>query len=183
MRLLILGILFMGLLLLGCTGKDKDISNSVSWYDSVINDAKAKYPDADVVEIEGDSKIGDKTITLVKVVFNSGSPCPVRMRLKYEKGFGFATGVPTYIVKDCVYKCVGSCQITTEEEAIVAAHSLPNSEKIQAFVENSDDISASAKYDEVNKLWEVFFDDGSYVMAVNLTAKNPKILDYALTAH
>ncbi len=182
MRLILMGLLLVSvLLLLGCTSPEntpKD--NSSNWYDSVVSDARAKYPDADLVEVEGESAIGGHNITLVKVVFNSGTPCPVRMRLKYDRDFGFSTGVPTYIVKDCEYKCVGSCHITTEEEAIVAAHTLPGSEDISEFLLDYPDARAEARLDESKGLWIVDFTSEGGTLEVNLTSRSPKIVNYVL---
>jgi len=176
--LLIVILLVAGLVILtaGCI-KPQEGSEALTFEKSIINDAKARYPDADIVEIEGTENIGGINVTNVRVSFNSDTICPKRMRLRYKTGFGYETGVPTYIVNDCVYKCMGNCIITGSEEAIIAAHSLPGTGKVQEFIGDGKDIKTAAYYN--GDTWTVVFrkqSDGA-TMNVTLTAQNPIVVE------
>ncbi|MGB9635261.1 MAG: hypothetical protein ACP5H8_00460 [Candidatus Micrarchaeia archaeon] len=173
-RIATLIILFVALVVIGCT---RQVNMDKSDFEkSIIQDAEAKYPGADIIEIEGTEKIGEYEITNVRVTFNSKSVCPVRMRLRYKyPTFGYETGVPTYIVKDCKYSCEGDCIITGEEEAIVAAHSLPGTKEVSRFIGNGEDVTANAEYIGQDDVWSVTFTKGNETMNVNITAKNPRV--------
>jgi hypothetical protein len=161
----------------GCI-KPQDGSDTMTFEKSIINDAKARYPDANIVEIEGSEMSAGVNMTNVRVSFGIGTICPSRMRLRYKNTFGYETGVPTYIVKDCEYKCEGNCIITGEEEAIIAAHKLPGTEQVQAYIGDGTGIKTSAVYSAEFGTWLVTFSrqsDGSK-MVVKLTSMNPAVL-------
>lgn len=165
----------------GCT-KNTVQTETISFDKSIISDAESKYPDADIIEIEGTENVGGYNITNVRVTFNYTSVCPVRMRLRYKHPmFGYETGVPTYIIKDCVYKCEGTCIIASEEEAIVAAHTLPGTEIAQKFIQERgmSKVNAKAIYHENEEVWSVAFmhsENKSDEIEVNITSKDPKVL-------
>ncbi|GEM_PF-2116110 len=168
----------MILLLAGCTERPQE-TNQLSFEKSIIADAEAKYPDADIIEIEGREVVGGISMTNVRVTFNSTSICPVRMRLRYKSpDFGYETGIPTYIVNDCKYECVGTCVITSEEVAIVAAHTLDGSDDVKEFIGDGQGIVAKATYDKLEDNWTVTFTktDTGEAMRVVISAKNPVIL-------
>lgn len=172
--LLVAGIVIMAA---GCT-KPQDGFDTLTFEKSIINDAKAKYPSADVIEIEGSEIIGGINMTNVRVSFNSNTICPTRMRLRYRQTFGYETGVPTYLVKDCQLSCTENCIITGEEEAIIAAHKLPGTQRVSEFVGKGQGIKASASYVAADGTWVVEFtreSDGAE-MIVTLTAQNPTLL-------
>ncbi len=183
-----LGIaLFISVIIGGCT-KNKTQTETISFEKSIISDAESKYPGADIIEIEGTESVGEYNITNVRVTFNYTSVCPVRMRLRYKHPlFGYETGVPTYIIKDCVYRCEGTCIITSEEEAIVAAHTLPNTKNAQEFINNNgmENVNAKAVYYENEGIWSITFASNSNAtnkINVNITSKNPKVVGIAFNS-
>lgn len=170
-------ILAAALLFAGCIQKPPQASDTLSYEKAIIEDATAKYPDADIVEIEGTETTGDINITNVRVTFNSTSVCPVRMRLRYKAPeFGYETGVQTYIVRDCRYTCEANCVITGEEEAIVASHSLKGSESVSGFIGDGQGVSAKATYSVGGGEWTVVLTKAGGEMEVKISARNPEIL-------
>ncbi|MCX8200456.1 MAG: hypothetical protein N3G76_03220 [Candidatus Micrarchaeota archaeon] len=180
-RLMLIAMLVLAgiaVLASGCT-KPQGSSDTMTFEKSIIDDAKVRYPGADIVEIEGTEEIGGVKVTNVRVTFGSDTICPSRLRLRYKQPFGYETGVPIYIVKDCQVTCRSDCIITGPEEAIIAAHTLPGSERAKEFIGDGSGIKAAAV--PSGDVWVVRFKrepDGA-VMEVTLTAKNPTIIKVA----
>lgn len=163
----------------GCINKPEEI-DQLSFEQAIIKDAQAKYPTADIIEIESREQVGDTNITCVRVTFNYTSVCPIRMRLKYKyPDYGYETGVTSYIVRDCTYKCQGNCIITGDEEAIIAAHTLAGSEDVKRFIGDGTDITAKAK--KVGDDWVVQFTNAKgQTVSVTVRARDPAILSVSL---
>jgi len=168
-------IIFMA----GCVENEPEMFDQVSFEKAIISDVEAKFPSADIIEIEGTSQVGGINVTSVRVTFNYTSICPVRMRVNYKyPSFGYETGVPLYLVKDCAYRCMGECVITGEEEAIVAAHSIPGTELVKEFVGNGEGVKAKAVLLKNDSIWRVsFLDEAGGLMLVNITSRNPEVRD------
>ncbi|MEM3364649.1 MAG: hypothetical protein QXS93_04030 [Candidatus Micrarchaeia archaeon] len=173
--LTIIALVGVAILTSGCI-KPQDGSDTMTFEKSILDDARARYPGADIIEIEGSEEISGIKVTNVRVTFASDTICPSRLRLRYKQPFGYETGVPIYIVKDCRVTCTENCIITGPEEAIIAAHTLPESEQVNEFIGDGTGIKAHAKFSD--DVWTVTFNrarDGA-IMEVALTAKNPRIL-------
>ncbi|MCX8205949.1 MAG: hypothetical protein N3H30_01840 [Candidatus Micrarchaeota archaeon] len=163
----------------GCIGKPEQV-DQLGFEQAIIKDARAKYPAADIIEIEGHEEVGGTNITSVRVTFNYTSVCPVRMRLKYKyPDYGYETGVTSYIIRDCTYKCEGNCIITGEEEAIVAAHTLSGSQEASQFI--GDGTGIRAKAEKAGDNWQVTFTnaDGKSLVVV-VRAREPAIVSVSL---
>ena len=180
--LVVLFLVFM----LGCTSNYRGETVSLDTEKSIIEDVESKYPNADIIEIEGVEEFGEYNITNVRVTFNYTSICPVRMRIRYKHPtFGYETGVPTYIVKDCVYRCEGKCVITGEEEAIVASHTLPGTDVVKDFIGDGSNVTARAVFNESAGVWTVTLTkslgNSSSISTVLIRAKDPAILNVSFS--
>jgi len=172
-------ILFLVFFLFGCVTPPETEIQGIEHDKTIIEDAKSKHPTADIVEIESVDLMDGINVTSVRVSYYTDTICPERYRLRYRyPNFGYETGVPIEIVKNCEYKYTPDSVITYEEQAIVAAHTLQGTEQVKAFVGNGDNINVETNYYETTSVWEVIFNNeiSNEKMRVTLQAKNPKII-------
>jgi len=106
----------------------------------VLEDLRAKNPDADVVEIFAwESKTNDAggQYFLINARASEGmnTPCPKRTHYTYYyPAENFVAGTPERVVYGCSV-CEGAgCVIAFPEEAIIASHTNSGSSSIDAFV-------------------------------------------------
>jgi archaellum component FlaF (FlaF/FlaG flagellin family) len=150
----LIGIAFISLfvvlsvLISGCTkpaaNKNVTEQDAISF---VLDDLKAKYPDAEVREVVEISKSDDSWYVKAKVTYNYSSPCPVRMHLYYDyPKKGFIISSPEYVTKDCTVCTAGTCVIGTPEEAIIASHTLTGTETAADYLSFHSDAKPDAKF-------------------------------------
>lgn len=136
-NLVIFSIFFLGLFLFGCV--QPKINGNVTAEDAkafVIDDLKAKYPDAEIREVIQITPSDGSWEVKARVTFNYSSSCPVRIHVFYDyPRKGFVVTTPEYITKNCVVCTEGSaCVIGTPEEAIIASHTLNGTESISNYI-------------------------------------------------
>jgi len=147
--LLLVTLTGLSIFMSGCT---KPVTNkNVTEQDAitfVLDDLKAKYPDAEVTEIAEITNSGDSWYIKAKVTYNYSTPCPVRMHLYYDyPKKGFSISPPEYVTRDCKVCQIGSsCVIGTPEEAIIASHILAGSETAASYISLHKDAKPEAKF-------------------------------------
>lgn len=106
----------------------------------VLEDMRAKNPNADVVEIffwESQTNAEGKSYFLIKARASEGlnTPCPKRTHYTYYyPEQNFVSGTPERITIGCSV-CEGAgCVIAFPEEAIIASHTNSGSASVDAFV-------------------------------------------------
>ena len=172
-------LLFVAFFLFGCVAPPEKEVQNIELDKTIIEDAKSKHPSADIIEIESVDLMDGINVTSVRVSYYTNSICPERYRLRYRyPDFGYETGVPIEIVKNCEYKYTPDSIITYEEQAIVAAHTLQGTDEVKGFVGNGNDITVKTNYYSTTGIWEVLFHNeiSNETMRVTVQAKNPKII-------
>ncbi|MCK4319202.1 hypothetical protein KAW38_01370 [Candidatus Micrarchaeota archaeon] len=106
----------------------------------VMEDARIKYPAADIIEIINMEKsFNEEEAEYYKITIriseNLESPCPTRIHLYYNyPEQNFVIDPPEKITKGCI-TCEGEgCVIAFEEEAIIASHTNKGSELVAEFL-------------------------------------------------
>ncbi len=106
----------------------------------VMEDARIKYPAADIIEIiDMEKSFNEEEVEYYKMTVRISedleSPCPTRIHLYYNyPEQNFVTDPPEKITKRCI-TCEGKgCVIAFEEEAIIASHTNKGSESIAEFL-------------------------------------------------
>jgi len=113
----------------------------------VIDDLKAKYTDAEVREIVEMSQSDNSWYVKAKVTYNYSSPCPVRMHLYYDyPKKGFIISPPEYVTKECTVCQTGTCVIGTEEEAIIASHTLNGTSTAASYITHNANAKPDVKF-------------------------------------
>jgi hypothetical protein len=172
-------ILFLFIFLFGCITTPEREYEEIDYEKTIIEDATNKHPNADIVEIESVDVMDGLTTTNVRVSYYVDTICPERYRLRYKyPEFGYETGIPIEIVKNCEYKYTPDSVITYKEQAIVAAHSLKGTEDVKDFIGNGEYIFVETTFHSDVGVWEVLFNDEYTLdkMRVTLRAKNPQVL-------
>ncbi|VVB66427.1 Uncharacterised protein [Candidatus Gugararchaeum adminiculabundum] len=126
---------------------------------------KGKFPDADEVGVFSIEKKGTNYQIKARVSYGLTTECPRRYHFLTtypETGITSEAFVlpprETIVGEDCKI-CQGKpqCLISYEEEAIVASHIMPGSERINQFIAAYSDASASANFrDDYNGLKNVW---------------------------
>ncbi len=174
-----IAILFLMFFLFGCVTTPEKEVEQLDPEKTIIEDAKSKHPTADIIEIESVDVMDGTNVTSVRVSYYMDTICPERYRLRYRyPEFGYETGVPIEIVKNCEYKYTPDSVITFEEQAIVAAHTLRGTDEVKEFVGNGDNIKVETNYYGSTGVWEVLFNNELTFekMRVTLQSKNPQVL-------
>lgn len=165
--------------LLGCiTVPEKEVEQ-IEHDKTIIEDAKNRHPTADIIEIESVDLMDNINVTSVRVSYYIDTICPERYRLRYKyPAFGYETGVPIVIVKNCEYQYTPDSVITFEEQAIVAAHTLKGTDEVKEFIGDGTNIKVETKFYSSTNVWEIIFNNELTLekMRVTLQSKNPKIL-------
>jgi len=172
-------LLFLIFFLFGCITIPEREYEEIDVQKTIIEDAMNKHPTADVVEIENVDLMDGINVTSVRVSYFINSICPERYRLRYRyPDFGYETGVPIEIVKNCEYTSTPDSVITYKEQAIVAAHNLKGTEEVKEFIGDGEDIFVETIFHSEERVWEVTFTNELTLekMKVTLRAKNPQVL-------
>ncbi len=163
---LIVAFLALGIKINMYSMNKEDVKNSV------IQDLKHKFPDADKIEImnmELKKNEKNKEYYLIKasVSFNLTTPCPSRVNYYYfYPEQNFVPNPPEYVVKDC-YVPEGT-PVLFEEEAIILSHTLNGTEIIQDYLKTHSPIP-KVKKPNGNKYWEVDWDNYKVKISENGT--------------
>ena len=138
---------FLSVFVSGCT--KVSTNSNVTEKDAisfVLDDLKAKYPDAEIREVVEISKSDDSWYVKAKVTYNYSSPCPVRMHLYYDyPKKGFIISPAEYVTRDCKVCQSGTCIIGTPEEAIIASHTLNGTETATGYIRYNPNAKPEAK--------------------------------------
>jgi len=172
-------LLFLFFFLFGCITTPEREYEEIDYEKTIIEDAMNKHPNADIVEIESVDLMDGINVTSIRVSYYINSICPERYRLRYRyPDFGYETGVPIEIVKNCEYKYTPDSVITYKEQAIVAAHSLKGTEEVKDFIGEGEDIFVETYFHSDTGVWEVTFTNEITLeeMKVTLRARNPQLL-------
>lgn len=172
-------LLFLFFFLFGCITTPEREYEEIDAQKTIIEDAMNKHPTADIVEIESIDLMGGINVTSVRVSYYTNSICPERYRLRYRfPEFGYETGVPIEIVKNCEYKYTPDSVISYKEQAIVAAHTLKGTDEVKEFIGNGEDIFVETFFHSDTGVWQVVFKNELTLeeMSVNLRARNPTLL-------
>jgi hypothetical protein len=172
-------ILFLFFFLFGCITTPEREFEVIDHEKTIIEDAMNKHPTADIVEIESIDSMDGVNVTNIRVSYYINTICPERYRLRYRyPEFGYETGVPIEIVKNCEYKYTPDSVITFKEQAIVAAHTLKGTEEVKEFVGNGENIFVETNYYSNSEVWEIVFTNELTFekMRVTLQSRNPQVL-------
>ncbi len=173
-------ILFLMFFLFGCITTPEREFEEIDPEKTIIEDATNKHPNADIIEIESLDLMDGINITSVRVSYYVDTICPERYRLRYKyPEFGYETGIPIEIVKNCEYRYTPDSIITYEEQAIVAAHTLMGSDEVNEFIGAGENIKVKTSFTSNTGVWKVTFENilTNETMYVSLQSKNPKILN------
>lgn len=163
-QLLVIGLVLVGIVLLWYVANKPDQTTEYDARNFVINDATSKYPGADISVIASNYS-DDSWKMKVSATLNPGSPCPERVHLYYDyPAMQFATGPPEYITRNCqICMNVPECIILFPEEALIASHTFPGTERVKAFIGQYPDAkgtaSLAASYGSYSNVWEVEWGD------------------------
>jgi len=107
----------------------------------VLDDLKHKYANAEYeilsVQEENATTSGKQYTVKARVTLNPDSACPERIHLYYNyPAQGYVSQPPDFITKDCQI-CGGAaeCTILYKEEAVIASHTKPGTENVNAFIQ------------------------------------------------
>lgn len=151
----------------------------------VLEDLRTTYPGCDIELITVNEKMnkdGERYYEVkAKVTLKQGSPCPERFHIYYNyPEQNFIPQSPEYITKDCIVCKEGPCVLAFPEEAIIASHTLNNTEEVRNFILLYDDATAVAE--ELPTKWLVRWSANSsdFGIEVELT-KDGKVLSKTFT--
>jgi hypothetical protein len=136
-----------------------ETSFRVTEQQAILDDARIKYPDADIVDIINVTEVGSGASKYydvkVRVTELYNSTCPKRYHLEYfYPNQKFEPSTPELVTRDCSLCANGNCLIAFEEEAIIASLNAPGTEGVKYFVvTNKAAPSVSINGDEWRVLW------------------------------
>jgi len=143
----------------------KDYTNAKNFIQEHL---RAKYPDADVIEVingEGVAPTGYVSLK-ARVTRQYATPCPERIHEYYNVSVAnmqnFVTGASEYITRGCKI-CTGetTCILAFEEEAIIASHTDPGTDQVVQYLQNYPDakpnvpVTFLADYNGQGEAWNV----------------------------
>jgi hypothetical protein len=126
------------------------------------------YPDADIREIVSVKKI-DQDNYFLKAHVTKGfyTPCPEKIEVEYTYPIRNFLSTQTKLVSGCKV-CIEdkkNCYIIYPEEAIIASHTYPGTERIAEFIKIYPKAKPSVEflenYSNYNKVWKIEWKDES----------------------
>jgi len=169
-------IIFFAIVLLAYNAMPRQGSQAdmkLSDRQAILDDARIKFPDADMVDIVNITETSEagSSYLIVKVRVTEGfsSTCPKRYHLQYfypqQK---FEPSKPELVTKDCSMCGDGNCIVAFEEEAIIASVNAPGTEEVGDFVDSKPNPVPSVAPLE-NNSWSVTWRSGSEKVTVILS--------------
>jgi hypothetical protein len=127
----------------------------------VLEDLKSKYPGADIsimtITPKTNEQGGKYFEVKARVTQFADSPCPERSHIFYNYPAQNFVPAPTEaITRNCKVCTEGICTIAFPEEAVIASHTFPGTEKIQQFLAVNQDALPSVS--EQADSWVVTWD-------------------------
>lgn len=137
----------------------------------VLEDLRSKHPEADIEIMSISSALneeGEEYLTLkARLTQKPGTACPERSHIFYNYPTqNFVAQPPEVITSGCMVCQESPCVIAFPEEAVIASHTRPGSERIKAYLDSHKD--ASARASESADSWLVIWDSrmsGYYAQA------------------
>ncbi len=140
----------------------------------VKEDLRTKYPSADIEIMSIVPKYnsnGAKYFELkAKVTKDPLSECPERFHIFYNyPEQNFVPQPPEVIAANCHVCTEGICNIAFPEEAIIASHTMPNTDVVQSFLKTYPDAIPEVKENANNWLviWASPSANSSYIIGIN----------------
>ncbi len=136
-----------------------ETSFKVTEQQAILDDARAKYPNADIVDIINVTEIGSGASKYfqvkVRVTEGYNSTCPKRYHLEYfYPNQRFEPSEPELVTNDCSFCSNGNCLIAFEEEAIIASANAPGTRGVKSFIANNNATPlVMVEGNEWNVLW------------------------------
>lgn len=146
----------------------------------VIEDLRAKYPGADKIEIvsyeKKSSDMGEYYVIKASVSEGLTTSCPKRTHFYYNYPLqNFVPAPPEYVVRNCkVCENNRPCVIAFPEEAIIASHTFPGSEKVHKYI--LDNKEASPSVTKSTQGWNVVWTSSLNYSYNVLVAENGTII-------
>lgn len=147
--IIVLFLLILALLVIA--GPFFKITNDLSDVKSfVIEDLKTTYPNAEIEIISTKEKTNDNGGQYyeikAKVIEGQGTPCPKRTHIYYNyPEQNFVPKTPEHVTSNCKVSCTeGTCNIVFPEEAIIASHTITDTEDVHAYLVAHPDMKATA---------------------------------------
>ncbi len=152
----------------------------------VTEDLNAKYPGADLAIISTTEKLNDEGKKYyeikTKVTKNANIACPERTHIYYNyPEQNFVPQPPDHITQNCQVCTEKACVLVFPEEAIIASHTLPGTEKVSDYLNSSERVSPTIE--ETDNGWKVVWDSpvANSVYEVTLS-RNGSVLSVAKKA-
>lgn len=116
--------------------------------DFVQQDMISKYPGADYEILDAQQQGGNWNIK-ARATFDAGTSCPSRLHAEYNyPQFGYVVR-EEWITRNCQV-CLGlpasQCLLFFSEEAIIASHTRPGTEAVQAYLDGHGDAAPTARF-------------------------------------
>jgi len=154
----------------------------------VKEDLKSRFGDANIelMEIKNES---NSWKIMTSVTENFTSPCPVRTHVYYDYpryGFAFRFENITRNCKICVNE--GECIVSYQEEAMIASHTMENSDEVSAFLKDNS-VQGEAKFYQVyyygestyNNVWVVQWKGDAKIQYAVVSRLSGKVLSVYYT--
>ena len=165
-QVIIVALVVIGIVLLWYAANKPAQTTEYDARNFVIKDAQGKYPEADISVLSTNFSANSWKIK-IRATLNSSSPCPERIHLYYDyPAQQFEARLPEYITKDCrVCINVPECVILFPEEALIASHTFPGTQKVQEFLNANPKATGAAifkdKIETYSNAWSVTWDSNS----------------------
>ncbi|RME78907.1 MAG: hypothetical protein D6769_03760 [Methanobacteriota archaeon] len=147
---------------------DSGVSKA-SLENAVLEDARTRFADADIVEINNIEEKGGNKYIVVRVTYNYSSTCPIRKHVYYTYPEGlFLPEYPVNVITSCSFCKSGDCLIAYDEEAILASVNAKGTAQVRDFAELN---NATPLVSKLGNIWKVKWVADNSVMEVALTQK------------
>ncbi|MFH1447710.1 MAG: hypothetical protein ABIG39_02505 [Candidatus Micrarchaeota archaeon] len=148
-QLVVIGLVVIGIVLLWYIANKPNQTTEYDARNFVINDATSKYPEAEIT-VTSSNYTNNSWKMKVKATLNPNSQCPERIHLYYDyPAMQFATRPPEHITKNCqICMNVPKCIIVFPEEALIASHTFPGTERVQMSLDDFPNAIGEANFEE-----------------------------------
>jgi len=119
----------------------------------VLEDLRTNYPAADIAIMTITPKYNERGARYfevkARVTEDAETPCPRRSHIFYNYPVqNFVPQTPEVITTNCAVCTEGICTIAFPEEAIIASHTFPGTEKVHSYLTSKPDAVPNVKENE-----------------------------------
>jgi hypothetical protein len=180
-QLIIIGLVVIGIVALWYVANKPQQTTEYDARNFVLNDAKTRFPEAEVSVLSVNYSSNSWKIK-VKATTEPTSGCPERIHLYYDyPAMKFETPPQEYITRNCLI-CINApdCVIIFPEEALIASHTFPGTERTNAFLKTYPTANGNAEfmenYGNFSKVWLVGWASGASKQTIVLDERG-KVLE------